>query len=161
MTKRIIRTLQKADVKKVQQLMLKDPDVYPKEYVRSRKPGSIFRLLYSIISVSDNYVGQSYKLVLENEIIGHIAYWQDQRRFLMPTYELRGLVIDSDYRGNGYGRELIKHVENKLLSINARDVWLVTGRDEHKYYIRQGYEIVSIWYKYWGDSHGYFMIKNL
>lgn len=148
-----IRNLQKEDIPVIIKIMLQFPVTYPKAYVNSDKRGSILWLLKYVLSPEDIYDGGSFVLEVDNQIVGHVAYFRDTRCFEGGVYELRALVVDKKYQNKGYSEQLIKHVENELKKIGGRSVWLQTGRKEMvPYYKSMGYKLIGKYPNYWGTG---------
>ncbi len=158
-----IRKLQKKDIKEIIKIMTGFPDAYSKDYISSTRRGSIKWILSYILSCDDIFNSESFVLLSNDKIIGHIAYMKDIRSFEGKVYELRALAIDKEFQGKGYGKRLIKYIENELRKIKTEIICMQTGgKDEDLYYEKLGYKLLCEWENYWGDGKSrYVMLKNL
>ena len=156
-----IRKLQKKDIKAITQMMLEFSDSYPKDYVNSKNRGSIKWLLQYALVSKDKFDVGSFVLELNGKVIGHIAYYKDERSFEGLVYELRALVIDKNYQNKGFGTKLIKYLEKELKKLKARIIWLQTGK-KSVYYKKLGYKLVAIYRNYWAKNKDrYVMARQL
>ena len=80
----------------------------------------------------------------EDKLIGFARVISD----FATTYYLCDVVIDREYRRNGYGTELISYIESLPVFSNLRGI-LIT-RDAHGLYSKFGFDVVN----------GRFMVKN-
>lgn len=158
-----IRKLQKKDIKTIIKIMSDFPNAYSEEYISSVKRGSIKWMLSYILSCGNIFDSRSFVLLFDNKVIGHIAYMKDTRSFEGKVYELRALSIDKEFQNKGYGKKLIKYIENKLKKIKAEIIWMQTGgKNKILYYEKLGYKLLCKWENYWGDGKSrYIMLKNL
>jgi GNAT superfamily N-acetyltransferase len=85
-----------------------------------------------------------------NQIIGYIQVNKESHSLLSSSRaEIAALIVDKDVRNKGVGAELLKHAEawareNNLDIVRLRSNIIRT--DAHRFYQRNGYEIVKSWH---------------
>ncbi len=61
-----------------------------------------------------------------------------------PFMLIENVIVLEEYRGQGVGKELIRHIENICVNLNCYYTILVSGikrKDAHKFYQAMGYEL--------------------
>ncbi len=157
-----IRKLQKKDIKSIVGMMFEFPLAYPSNYINSKKRGSIRWFLAYALRSKDKFDIGSFVLEMDHKVIGHIAYFKDDRVFSGGVYEMRALIVDKKYQGKGYGKKLIEYLEEELKKIKARIIWLQTEKEEADYYKKLGYKLIAVYKNYWGIGKDRFVLgRNL
>ena len=156
-----IRKLRKKDIKAIAGIMLEFPGAYPTDYINSKKRGSIRWLLEYALRGKDKFDVGSFVLEANGRVVGHIAYFKDDRAFAGGVYEMRALIVDKEYQGKGCGKKLIKYLEGELKKIKARIIWMQT-EEEASFYEKLGYKMIAIYKNYWGKGRDrYILGRNL
>lgn len=153
-----IRKAQSKDIQNILKLMLNFSGAYPAEYVNSKKRGSIRWLLENIIKAKDKIDSASFVFEEAGEVIGHIAYYKDDRCFEGGVYELRALIVNKKYQHKGCGTLLTKFIEQELKMIKARLIWLQTNKNETKFYQTLGYKVIAVYKNYWGKGRDRYVL---
>jgi len=158
-----IRSLEGKYIKGIMHMMLEFPQSYTKDYVMSRKRGSIRLLLKYLLSLSsENFnEGGSYVLVdVKDKVIGHIAYLRDERCFEGGVYEIRGLVVDEDWQGFNLSSGLLYHVLATIKNLGGRIVWLQTEKKEmEEFYKKIGFKLTAVYKNYWGKGRNRYIMS--
>jgi len=55
-------------------------------------------------------------------------------------YQMRGVAVEKEYQGQGYGKALIKYVEFLALNRGIDFIWMNARIDVRKFYEKLGYE---------------------
>lgn len=69
--------------------------------------------------------------------------------------------MEKEYRGKGYGKILLKMLEDKLFSFGIRKIWLFTaGFEAPEFYKKQGYDFVVEFEDYYKNGHSRFIMRK-
>ena len=139
--------------------------------IRRAKNGDYIELmkLYNDFVGSDRYSkhnNDSFKKVMCNpknfvfvaedngKLVGFATFSvRDVIRYPKQIAELDELLVTSDYRQKGVGKQLMQHVEDKARELNCYRLFIESHYDHktaHKFYETLGY-----------TNYGYHFIKNL
>lgn len=155
-----IRKLQKKDIKSVIGIMLEFPLAYPSNYINSKKRGSIRWLLEYALRSKDKFDIGSFVLEIDNKVVGHIAYFKDDRAFSGGVYEMRALIVDKKHQGKGCGKKLIESLEEELKKIKTRIIWLQTEKEEVSFYKKVDYKLIAVYKNYWGKGRDRYVFSR-
>lgn len=99
----------------------------------------------------DKYVGSSSGLAQKSE-----------GRYCAYFY-LSDLLVEKEYRGNGYGKKLLKLLEDKVKSLGIDNIWTWTADYEAaSFYLKQGYTTFTRFEKFYPSGHARVgLIKHL
>lgn len=120
-------------------------------------------LLGSILH--DNYkfdldtYSSCFVLKENNTLIGFITF-----SIMYERAEIIDIVVNENYRNNGYGTMLFKAALKEITENNCDNVTLEvdkTNKNAIKFYENNDFKIVSIRKKYYNNSDGYLMKKDL
>ena len=67
------------------------------------------------------------------------------RRLDQAKAEIKRMYVDPSGRGNGVGRQILRHLEGRALEAGYREVWLETGTEQPEavsLYLSFGYKAV-------------------
>jgi ribosomal protein S18 acetylase RimI-like enzyme len=104
-------------------------------------------------------------VALDNEtVIGcstGLAYKNDE--IYNGWFYLTDLFVEPQYRGYGYGRILLKKLEERLTALGIKKIWLWTaGFEAPHFYSKQGYVKFAELEQYYASGHSRIaMWKNL
>ncbi len=92
-------------------------------------------------------------------VIGYVigAYIEDLGHIV-------SIAVHPCCRGRGIGDKLLKMIEKKLIDLGVKYIVLevaISNNIALKMYIKNGYQIARILYKYYGDEDAYLMIKQV
>lgn len=104
---------------------------------------------------SNNSFIQTYKYENNGKTIGFISY-----SVIYDRAELEYIAVDEKYRGTKVSKELLKQLEKENISSISLEV-NVLNKEAIKFYLKNGFKIVSTRKKYYGDSDGYLMVKEM
>ena len=94
---------------------------------------------YEYISSNNNL---NYVFILDNEIIGEVDY-----SYPLDTVDLLYIYIDSNKRGNGYGKNLLNATIEKLKELNVKEIVLEVRKDNivaYNLYKQVGFNEIGI-----------------
>ncbi|MBL1278672.1 MAG: GNAT family N-acetyltransferase [Fluviicola sp.] len=77
------------------------------------------------------------------------------------TYQVRYFCVASDSQGKGYGKILMKEIENFAKKKNAKKIILHARENAVTFYKNLGYEIIEESYLLFGEIQHYLMRKGL
>ncbi len=99
----------------------------------------------------DKYVGSSSGLAQKSE-----------NRYCNYFY-LSDLLVEKEYRGNGYGKKLLELLEVKVKSLGIEYIWTWTADYEAaSFYLKRGYETFTRFEKFYPSGHARVgLIKSL
>lgn len=70
-------------------------------------------------------------------------------------FYLSDLLVEKEYRKQGYGKKLLELLENRLKLLGVEYVWTWTaGYEAPTFYLKQGYEIFTKFENYYPSGHG-------
>lgn len=100
-------------------------------------------------------------LVLKEKdmVVGFITF-----SIMYERAEIIDIVVNENYRNNGYGTMLFKSALKEITENNCDNVTLEvnkTNKNAIKFYENNDFKIVSIRKKYYNNSDGYLMKKDL
>lgn len=102
----------------------------------------------------------SYKFVIQDRIIGFIIAWKKSDVF----YEILTIDILKDYRGRGYGKALLKFMEERMIENGAFYCMLQVSQENEtalKFYLKYGYVKKAFLHDYYGiNRHAFLMVKD-
>jgi aminoglycoside 6'-N-acetyltransferase I len=87
-------------------------------------------------------IGSIHVLANNKEIIGFIIFrienYNDRDAIMIEE-----LIIDSDFQGKGFGRKLVRFVEDYAKHKKIKKVWLIASRDApaYNFYEKIGYKL--------------------
>lgn len=124
-------------------------DEYKRELVAFDEHGLEFRIpsekseRFSFVATDDGkYVGSSSGLAQK--------YSEDYCNY----FYLSDLLVEKEYRGNGYGKKLLSLLERKIKSLGISHIWTWTADYEAaSFYNKQGYETFVRFEKYYPTGH--------
>lgn len=108
--------------------------------------------LFGFVATDDgNYIGSSSGLAQKFEH-GYGRY-----------FYLSDLMVEKPYRKHGYGKKLLKLLEDKARSLGIENIWTWTASYEAStFYLKQGYEIFVEFQNFYPSGHAKVgLIKNL
>lgn len=108
-----------------------------------------------------NFVRKKYKFIASNKngkIFGILDLIIEANVAL-----IEGVIVDSEFRGNGVGRQLVIEAENFSKKNKCNKVWLETDEDwdAAKFYKKIGYKITGIHERHYLDKRGLIFTKYL
>jgi GNAT superfamily N-acetyltransferase len=69
-------------------------------------------------------------------------------------FYLTDLLVEKEHRKKGYGKELLKLLEEKIKSLGVRWIWTWTASYEaESFYIQQGYQVFTRFNKFYPSGH--------
>ncbi len=86
--------------------------------------------------------GYIFSLIVENEVRGVCALFNEGN----GIYELARMAVSPEHQGKGYGNNLIKTCMDKLSSLNAKKVYLVSNtrlKPAIALYKKNGFKVIS------------------
>ncbi len=90
----------------------------------------------------DKFVGCSSGLAYKSDQ-GYNAY-----------FFLTDLIVEKEYRKHGYGKELLKLLENKIKALGVKYIWTWTaGYEAPGFYTKQGYEVFATFENWYPSGH--------
>lgn len=101
--------------------------------------------------INNSSIDSLYVYVLNDSVIGLLGFRIRENIEENSRYgEISALVVDSDYRKQGIGKQLLEFAEQLANDLNCKGTWLVSGfgREEkaHQFYKSHGY--VSTGYRF-------------
>lgn len=92
---------------------------------------------------------------------GKFIGWLRYNLFWDNTPFMNMIFILEEYRGNGYGRQIVDYWEKKMKLLNYEFVMTSTASDEYAqhFYVKLGYKAVG-GFTYPGDPYEIIFIKN-
>lgn len=115
---------------------LQDNDGIEELYGLSFSPGRYVKTVFRMREKSDHLINISHVLLIEDNIIGSVRYWN----ILVnsdPTLLLGPVVIHPDFRGKGYGKELLERSVQNCKINNFKLIFLV---GDFFYYSKIGFK---------------------
>ena len=109
---------------------------------------------YEYISSNNNL---NYVFILDNEIIGEVDY-----SYPLDTVDLLYIYIDSNKRGNGYGKNLLNATIEKLKELNVKEIVLEVRKDNivaFNLYKQVGFNEIGIRKNYYGGITDAILMK--
>ncbi len=106
---------------------------------------SIQESFSDLLSKGIKFVG----LYVDDKPIGFMQYQVANNLENYKYLVLDELVIDSEYRGQGFGTKLLEYLENQAKVLNLSGIRLLSGvkrEKAHEFYIKNGYEFKSKWF---------------
>jgi GNAT superfamily N-acetyltransferase len=83
-------------------------------------------------------------------LVGVAGYWFGARFYCGEYMDVDNFVVDEAFRSQGVGAKMMNYLEEKARSLGCKIVVLdtyVTYAGAHKFYFRQGYEILGFHFK--------------
>lgn len=79
---------------------------------------------------------------VEEKLIGIATVFEqslkdDERR----AFQLRGMAVDKNYQGQGYGEQLVRSCCDFAQSQGAEIIWCNARREASRFYLKQGFAI--------------------
>lgn len=69
-------------------------------------------------------------------------------------FYLSDLLVEKEYRGNGYGKKLLELLEAKIKSVGINQIWTWTADYEaESFYLKQGYKVFVKFENYYPTGH--------
>ena len=107
--------------------------------------------------VSKNPFEKLYAYYIDDIIVGFIVY-----SIIYERAEIDYIAVDEKYRGSDIAQTLFDYFidaasecESISLEVRCDNIRAI------KFYLKNGFEIVSTKKKYYGDTDGFLMIKNM
>lgn len=107
---------------------------------------------YSRNMIADALYDESYIILvasIDDDIIGYIMV-----SYVVDEAELQKICVSHDNQRSGVGYQLLSNVQNLLSDRGIKTLYLEVRKDNTKainFYEKNGFEIVSIREKYYGD----------
>ena len=82
----------------------------------------------------------------EGRIVGVAGYWLGARFYCGEYMDVDNVVVDPELRSHGIGAKMMDWLESKARDLGCKTVVLdsyVTYAGAHRFYFRQGYEILG------------------
>lgn len=77
-------------------------------------------------------------------------------------FYLTDLLVEKEYRKLGYGKELLRLLEEKVKELGIKYIWTWTTYEAPDFYIKQGYKTFVIFKNWFPSGHArYGFIKEL
>jgi ribosomal protein S18 acetylase RimI-like enzyme len=74
---------------------------------------------------------------------------------------LSDLIVEKEYRKNGYGKKLLSLLENKIRELGIVYIWTWTaGYEAPDFYVKQGYEIFATFENWYPSGHARVGLKK-
>jgi GNAT superfamily N-acetyltransferase len=71
-----------------------------------------------------------------------------------PYFYLSDLLVEKEYRKNGYGKKLLELLEKKIELLGIKHIWTWTAEYEAEtFYLKQGYEVFVRMEKFYPSGH--------
>lgn len=101
--------------------------------------------------INNSSIDSLYVYVLNDSVIGLLGFRIRENIEENSRYgEISALVVDSDYRKQGIGKQLLEFAEQLANDLNCKGTWLVSGfgreKKAHQFYKSHGY--VSTGYRF-------------
>lgn len=82
-----------------------------------------------------------FAVILESKIQGCVSFMLKFNPKLVqkPSYQLRGMAIDANCRGQGIGRQLLEYAENQLKLNLVQLIWCNVRISSVEFYIKNAY----------------------
>lgn len=95
-----------------------------------------------VASDNEKFVGASSGLAQKNDkVYGDYFYLSD-------------LLVENEYRGNGYGKKLLELLEEKIKSLGIKHIWTWTADYEAaSFYLKHGYKTFVRFENFYPSGH--------
>lgn len=116
-------------------------------------------LLHNNFKLDLNQYSSCYALKDRDKLIGFITY-----SIIYERSEIIDVIVDNNYRNNGYGKQLILKVIEEARKNKCINITLEVSKSNSvavNLYKSLGFEIVSDRKNYYNNSDAYLMIKYL
>jgi predicted GNAT family N-acyltransferase len=82
---------------------------------------------------------------IDTKCIGILSLFEAKAaKFLeAKQYQLRGMVVDVDYRGCGIGRQLVEFSQNELKAMRIQILWCNARVSATTFYLKLSFEFIS------------------
>ncbi len=100
-----------------------------------------------------------YVATFNDEVIGYLSCWMVE-----GVVDIINVVIDKKYQHFGYGQALFQKMEEDAKKNNCFEIMLEVKENNNqaiKFYLRQGYEQISIRKKYYQDRTNALIMKKV
>jgi len=132
----------------IRQISNEDNDKIIKLLYKSFGPGRFARSVYRLREKNDRDTEFSYIYELNNQILSSISYYKTFLNNDINGLLLGPLAVDPEYRGKGYGVELVKYTIALIKKTMAYDFILVIG--DYHYYEKFGFKKINNTFSFYG-----------
>ena len=86
-----------------------------------------------------------FGLLSKDKLVGIISVFKEKNNLFPETnqYQIRGMAVLEEFRGKGFGAELVKEAENHCINLNADLIWFNARENAVLFYEKLDYKIIG------------------
>jgi len=111
----------------------------------------------------DLHTTHHYGLFNDNKVVAVITVLENQLKDfdMQRQFQVRGMAVLDEFRGKGYGEDLLLYTENQIKSQNGELIWFNARITAVGFYEKSGYQTLGPAFEIADVGQHYIMFKQL